>query len=78
MNDFKHSLEPGVIQMQVISDHYPLYWQIGNVLTYKKAEESCGYYHDKSKFDSNTYKEDLNQTLVNYFLSVPYLTPKQF
>ena len=36
-NDIKHSLEPGEIQTQVISDHYPLYCQIGNVPTYKKS-----------------------------------------
>ena len=54
-NDIKHSLESGVIQTQVISDHYPLYCQIGNVPTYKKAEESFGYYRDKSKFDSDTF-----------------------
>ena len=77
-NDIKHSLEPGAIQTQVISDHYPLYCQIGNVPTYKKAEESFGYYRDKSKFDSDTFNEDLNQTLANYFSSVPDLTRNNF
>ena len=77
-NDFKHSLEPGVIQTQVISDHYALYCQIDNVPTYKKAEQSFGYYLDKSKFDSDTFNEDLNQTLANYFSSVPYLTLNNF
>ena len=64
-NDIKHSLEPGVIQTQDTSD-------------YKKAEESFGYYRDKSKFDSNTFNEDLNQTLANYFSSVPDLTLTNF
>ena len=73
-NDIKHSLEPGVIQTQVISDHYPLYCQMGNVPTYKKAEESFGYYRDKSKFVSDKFNEDLNQTRANYFSSVPDVT----
>ena len=77
-NDIKHSLEPGVIQTQDISDHYPLYCQIGNVPTYKKAEESFGYYRDKSKFDSYTFNEDLNQTLANHFSSVPDITLNNF
>ena len=77
-NDIKHSLQPGVIQTQIISDYYPLHCQIGNVPTNKKAEESFGYYGDKSKFDSDVFNEDLNQTLINYFSSVPDLTPNNF
>ena len=78
-NDITHCLEPGVIQTQVISDHYPLYCQISNVPTNKKAEESFGYYRDKSKFDSDsTFNEDLYQTLANYFSSVPDLTLNNF
>ena len=42
-NDVKHSLEPGVIQTQDISDRYSLYCQIRNVPTTKKAEKSLGY-----------------------------------
>ena len=77
-NDIKDSLEPGVIQTQVIGDHYPFYCQIGNVPTYKKAAKSFGYYRDKSKFDSDTFNEDLHQTLANYFSSVPDLTLNNF
>ena len=66
-SDIKHSLEPGVIQTQDVSDHYPLYNLISNVPIYKKVEESFGYYREKSKFDSDTFSEDLNQILANNF-----------
>ena len=46
--------------------------------TYKKAEESFGYYHDKSKFDSGRLNEDWNQTLANHFSRVPDLTLNNF
>ena len=46
--------------------------------TYKKAEESFGYYRDKSKFDSDTFNEDLNQTLGNHFSHVLDLTLNNF
>ena len=77
-NDIKHSRKPGVMQTQDISNHYLLYCQKGNVPTYKKAEESFGYYRHKSKFDSDTFNEDLNQTLANHFPSVPDLTLNNF
>ena len=77
-NDVKHSLEPGVIQTQDISDRYSLYCQIRNVPTTKKVEELLGYYRDKSKFDSDTFNEDLNQPLANHFLRVTDLTLTNF
>ena len=81
-NGIKHSLELRVMQTQDISDHYPLYCEIGNVPTYKKAEESFGYYRSKyrskSKFDSDMLNEDLNQALANHFSSVPDLTLNNF
>ena len=79
-NDIKHSLESGVIQAQDISDHYPLYCQISNVPTYKKNEESysMAIVTTKPKFDSDTFKEDLNQTLANHFSCVPDLTINNF
>ena len=52
-NDIKHSLERGVTQTQDISYHYPLYCQISNAPSYKKAEKPFDYYCDKLKFDSD-------------------------
>ena len=45
--------------------------------TNKKAEESFGYYH-KSKFDCDTFNEDLIQTPANHFSSVPDLSLNNF
>ena len=55
-NDYEHSIIPGIVETNEISDHYPILCQANLTLTRKNADSTVTFYRDKctTQFQSPT------------------------
>ena len=80
-NDIKNNIQPGVIESCYLSDHYPIFCQIGKPTpapSFKKCKGPVNYYRDKSKFNPEDYNLDLNLALSNLFEKTPEINSQTF
>ena len=61
-NDYQHSIIPGIVETNEISDHYPILCQVNLAPTRKKADSTVTFYRDKSKFDSCQFNDVLHSS----------------
>ena len=66
-NDFEHSVIPGIVETNEISDHYPILCQINLTQTRKKADSTLTFYRDKSKLDAIQFNDELHICLNDFF-----------
>ena len=80
-NDIKNNIQPGVIESCYLSDHYPIFCQIGKPTpapSFKKSKDPVNYFRDKSKFNPKDYNLDLNLALSNLFEKTPEINSQTF
>ena len=61
-NDYEHFITLDIVETNEISDHYPVLCQVNLTQTRKKADSTVTFYKDKSKFDSNQFNDELNNS----------------
>ena len=67
-----HNILPGVIETSNLSNHYIIFCQIANLpRNEKKRDKYPRMYRDKSKFNSESYANDLDVALNKYFTHLP-------
>ena len=71
-NDFEHSIIPGMVETNEISDHYPIPCQINLTQTRKKADSTLTFYRDKSKFDAIQFNDELHPYFFKWFFLSNY------
>ena len=77
-NVTNHKILPGVIETSEVSDHYPVFCQVQNIMLPKKNNNFIGYYRGKSKFDSDAFNYDLFNVLNSYFMNLLNTTNNNF
>ena len=78
-NDTNHSILPGVIETSCLSDHNVLFCQIANLPSnVKKRDKYPRMYRDKSKFNSESYANDLDVALNEYFTHLSPLNNQNY
>ena len=81
INDTKHRIKPGVLEICNVSDHYPIFCQTDKPTlapSFKKSEEPAHFFHDKSKFCPKEFNFVLKLALNNFFENVPKITTQSF
>ena len=78
-NDIKHPILPGIFETCNVYDHYPIFCKIGTLMTKNNnVKPESGFYRNKSKFHTELFGQDLNFSLLRFFLGFPPLTDENF
>ena len=71
-NDYEHSIIPGIVETNEISDHCPILCQVNLTQTRENADSTVTFYTDKSKFDFNQFNDKLNTSLNDFFYPITF------
>ena len=78
-NDIKHPILPGIFETCNVCDHYPIFCKIGTLMTKNyNAKIKSGLYRSKSKFDTESFSQDLSFSLQKFFSGLPLFTDENF
>ena len=65
-NDSKHELQSFIVKSD-LTDHYPIFCVINKNSTNNKKNIEKLFYHDKTKFYTESFCKDLQTNFDNYF-----------
>ena len=67
-NDINNTIHPGVIQTDLLSDHYPVFCVLSKNLHfhYQKQATIKPTYRDHTNFTPESFKVDLNANLIKF------------
>ena len=71
-NDVKHHISPAVLEVN-LTDHYPILCAVKQSKPMRKVKVSESFYRDQSKFVADSFCEDLQNKLHDYFVQQPSL-----
>ena len=74
-NIFRDEVIPGVLQ-ESLTDHYPAFF----ILNQQKTKTACTirYIRSLKNFEPEKYQNDLEQSLSEWYLAIPYLDKNNF
>ena len=71
-NDVKHHISPAVLEVN-LTDHYPILCAVKQSKPLRKVKVSESFHRDQSKLVADSFCEDLQNKLHDYFVQQPSL-----